>query len=251
MNTRQRLRKMLGQSELSDSIINYFLNEDDIKKSMEDLKKYGCKSGMIGTLIYYQDTCEFYNKYKNTINRLASDITENIGYNSIFDFIPELDKRDQFILEQNNQNIMAWFGFEETANRIYDKLFEGREEGKLENKKLKILYKEVGKKPKVMEIDDTLEAKQKLVGGLIEVVPYKDNMLLICNEEGKIFDMPPNLKFENDYIAGDCFVIGDDSKNCGFKSLSIEEIRTARKDLLDRAVQYDDIKENSNDMEVE
>lgn len=42
--------------------------------------------------------------------------------------------------------------------------------------KLKIIYKEVGKRSKPMEIEDTLEAKQKLVGGLIEVVPYIDNM---------------------------------------------------------------------------
>ena len=35
-------------------------------------------------------------------------------------------------------------------------------EGK-ETKKLKVIFKEVGKDPVVMEIDDTLEAKQKLV----------------------------------------------------------------------------------------
>lgn len=39
-----------------------------------------------------------------------------------------------------------------------------------ETKKLKVIFKEVGKDPVVMEIDDTLEAKQKLVGGLIEIV---------------------------------------------------------------------------------
>lgn len=129
------------------------------------------------------------------------------------------------------------------------------EDIELETEKLKVLYKEIGKKPKVLEIDDTLEAKQKIVGGLIEVVPYKNNMLLICNEEGKILDLPPNLKFENDYIAGNCFVVGDDLKNSGFKSLTKEEIRTARKDLNERAVEYESIKDNdkekSNEMEVE
>ena len=58
-----------------------------------------------------------------------------------------------------------------------------------DTKKLKVIFKEVGKKPIVIEVDDTLEAKQKLVGGLIEVVPYKDNLLLICNEEGKIMNL--------------------------------------------------------------
>ena len=56
----------------------------------------------------------------------------------------------------------------------------------MENKEkfLKILYKQVGELPKVMKIENTLEAKQEVVGGLIEVIPYKD-ALIICNEEAK------------------------------------------------------------------
>ena len=117
--------------------------------------------------------------------------------------------------------------------------------------KLKILYKEVGKRPKPMEIEDTLEAKQKLVGGLIGVVPYIDNMLLICNEEGKILNMPANLVFDNDYISGNCFVVGDDFENEGFKSLTVDELRTARKDLLNRAVQYENENAQEQDFDME
>lgn len=106
-----------------------------------------------------------------------------------------------------------------------------------ENKKIRILYKEVGKEPQIMFIDNTLEAKQKLVGGLIEVVPYED-VLIICNEEGKILNMPPNLVFEYDYIAGNCFVIGDDYKNANFKSLTDEEIIKYREDLKERSFNF-------------
>ena len=87
-------------------------------------------------------------------------------------------------------------------------------------KKLKVIYKEVGKDPVVMEIGDTLEAKPKLVGGLAEAVPYKDNLLLICNEEGKIMNLKPNLQLDYNYIVGNCFVVGDDFENLGFKSLN-------------------------------
>ena len=104
--------------------------------------------------------------------------------------------------------------------------------------KLKILYKEVGKTPEVIEIEDTLEAKQKLVNGLIEVVPYIDDMLLICNEEGKILKMHPNLDFIYDYIAGNCFVVGDDFENAGFRSLTDEEIKNANNDLSKRMFKY-------------
>ena len=109
-----------------------------------------------------------------------------------------------------------------SLKEIKDELDYNEEE--TETNKLKIVYKEVGKDPVVMEIDDTLEAKQKLVGGLIEVVPYKENLLLICNEEGKITNLKPNLQFDYDYIAGNCFVVGDDYENGGLKSVEINKI---------------------------
>lgn len=113
-----------------------------------------------------------------------------------------------------------------------------------ETKKLKIIFKEVGKDPVVMEIDDTLEAKQKLVGGLIEIVPYKDDLLLVCNEEGKITNLKPNLQFDYDYIAGNCFIVGDDYENSGFKSIEDSRIEDIKKDLEDRSIILEEIEED-------
>lgn len=106
-----------------------------------------------------------------------------------------------------------------------------------EAKKVKIVYKEVGKDPEVREIDDTLEAKQELVGGLIEVVPYKEGLLLVCNEEGKILNQKPNIDIGYDYIAGNCFVIGDDFENSGFKSVAEEQIEEIKEDLKDKSIE--------------
>ena len=117
-------------------------------------------------------------------------------------------------------------------------------------KKLKVIYKQVGKDPIVMEIDDTLEDKQKLVGRLIEVVPYKEDLLLVCNEEGKILNQKPNLDFGYDYIAGNCFVVGDDFENAGFKSVSEEQIEEIKQDLKDRSIEVVEIEEvEEDDME--
>ena len=86
---------------------------------------------------------------------------------------------------------------------------------------LRIVLKKVGKIPEIMNIENTLEAKQELVGGLIEVVSgLKDDILLVCNEEGKLTNLLPNLMFDFDYIAGDCFFVGDDYENGDFKSLT-------------------------------
>lgn len=107
-------------------------------------------------------------------------------------------------------------------------------------KMLKIIFKEAGKDPRVMEIEDTLEAKQHLVDGYIEVVPYKNGLLLVCNEEGKNMHLEPNLQFDYDTIVGNCFVIGDDFENAGFKSVDDSIINEVIQDLKARSIELEE-----------
>ena len=108
--------------------------------------------------------------------------------------------------------------------------------------KLKILLKQVGRESKVTEIENTLEAKQKLVNGLIEVVPFEQNdeLLIVCNEEGKLLSLPPNTMFGMDYIAGDYFIVGDDYENGDFKSITDEQVKTAKPYIEERSIPYKD-----------
>ena len=55
----------------------------------------------------------------------------------------------------------------------------------MNKKELRIVLKKVGENPEVMNIENTLEAKQKLVGGLIELVYLNEDLILVCNEERK------------------------------------------------------------------
>lgn len=104
--------------------------------------------------------------------------------------------------------------------------------------KLKILLKKVGCKPEIKFIDNTLKAKQKIVDGLIEVIDFTDDTLIICNEEGKILDLPPNTIFDMDYIAGDYFVVGNDFENAGFKSLTDEQIKKVIPIINEKSLKY-------------
>ena len=54
----------------------------------------------------------------------------------------------------------------------------------------------------VKEIDNTLKELQSIVGGYIEVVNIGNNCIIICNEEGKILNLKPNILFGNDVIVG-------------------------------------------------
>ena len=62
-----------------------------------------------------------------------------------------------------------------------------------ENAKLKVLYIEPMKTPKIVEIDGDLESMQNLVGGYIEeYMPFEDEVAIVCNDEGKINGLEPN-----------------------------------------------------------
>ena len=59
--------------------------------------------------------------------------------------------------------------------------------------KISVLLVEPGKYPRMIEIEDSLEAMQRVVGGDIEeFMPYEEEIAIICNEEGKMNGMLPN-----------------------------------------------------------
>lgn len=72
-----------------------------------------------------------------------------------------------------------------------------------------------GEKANVADIDLTLESMQKVVDGYIEVAyPFSDPVALVCNEEGKLNNMPLNRALRDDkgrlydIIAGTAFICG-------------------------------------------
>lgn len=82
-----------------------------------------------------------------------------------------------------------------------------------ENGLISVLYFEPNKYPKLVEIPDTLEAMQELVGGPIEeYMPFDDEVAIVCNEEGKMVGDELNRAIYSkdgqmlDIIAGKFFI---------------------------------------------
>lgn len=78
---------------------------------------------------------------------------------------------------------------------------------------INVLLCRAGRRAEMIEMEDSLEAMQKLVGGLIEeYMPFEDDVALVCNDEGKMRGMPLNRAIEGedgkilDVIAGDFFI---------------------------------------------
>lgn len=69
-----------------------------------------------------------------------------------------------------------------------------------EKEKLRVILCRPGEAAEVVEIEDELESMQDLVGGLIEPYdpfysetdPRYENVILVCNEEGKLMQLPLN-----------------------------------------------------------
>lgn len=56
----------------------------------------------------------------------------------------------------------------------------------------------------------SLKELQEAVGGLIEIIDARDGSLIICNEDGKLMDLPVNKLATDLYVNGDYDVIVGD-----------------------------------------
>lgn len=95
--------------------------------------------------------------------------------------------------------------------------------------KIKVLVVEPMKPCEVREIDGSLETMQAIVGGYIQAVyPFRDEIALVCNEEGKNLGLPYNRPLTNDrgvpydIICGTFFLAGQGGED--FVSLTDEQI---------------------------
>lgn len=111
-------------------------------------------------------------------------------------------------------------------------------------KKIKILYVEPNKIPTEMTIKNTLEEKQKLVKGYIEYT-YLENcndVVLICNEEGKINKMDPNRDIGNDIIFGPFLIGGDDPELGEDRSLTENQIKKYKNIFDEKSIEETRVK---------
>ena len=98
------------------------------------------------------------------------------------------------------------------------------------NRNIEVLYKEPNKNPERRKIANTLEEMQNVVGGYIEIVGYK-GALLICNEEGKLRGLEPNISLGDDIICGSFFIAGDDYEKADFISLTESQFEEFMKEF--------------------
>tara|TARA_Y100000310_G_C20096321_1_gene540663 strand:- start:100 stop:501 length:402 start_codon:yes stop_codon:yes gene_type:complete len=91
---------------------------DDVSGPLKDLLYGGCQSGMVGHLIYYTETARFYKRYRTEIGEMLGELIEDTGLSVNELFGDNWEKEDPLACDTCNQNLLAWFGFEETARKL-------------------------------------------------------------------------------------------------------------------------------------
>ena len=125
MTTKTNTPKLAPQTPLERNVARWinarakeYGNGIGIEGVMSDLS-HGCSSGIVGHLIYYKDTVAFYRKHRAEIDALLTELINDTGSGSPSGlFGKNWDNDDFFAREEANQNLLAWFGFEETARLL-------------------------------------------------------------------------------------------------------------------------------------
>lgn len=101
---------------------------------------------------------------------------------------------------------------------------------------IRVMIKKPYEAPYTADIENELETLQGIVGGHIECVPLPGvpGTTIICNEEGKLLGLAPNLLIGGDVICGTVAVAGIDGEE--FAGLRGRQISDAWLRLTVRAL---------------
>ena len=98
---------------------------------------------------------------------------------------------------------------------------------------MRVIVVEPKKKPMVQDIDAGLESMRKIVGGSIQAIyPFDEPVALICNEEGKLLNLPLNRALRDDagnvydIISGTFFVCAAPPDSDRFEGLTDQQVKT-------------------------
>ena len=99
--------------------------------------------------------------------------------------------------------------------------------------KIRVVYKEPGKKPEIKYIPNELIKFQKMVGGYIETVTlptdstsiFEKPIIIVCDEEGKLKNAAPNFfcSYINDTICGPAVFVRESKTGDDFGSLTAKD----------------------------
>lgn len=128
VNMSKLISEIAKENKLKADVVNILKRkvkdyDNDYKSLLKDILYSGLQSGIVSDLVYYSDTIKWYKKHRAEIKKMLYELMSSYGTNNLTDiFGNKWDQEDPFAEDTNNQNLLAWFSFEETAREIADRL---------------------------------------------------------------------------------------------------------------------------------
>ena len=99
------------ERKVINSLLATKLSAEELKDHIKDILQYGCISGTVNDMIYYNDTIKFFNCYRKEILSMLQDPDKNI----YSEYTHLLDHKKYSISEKND---LSWFAYDNTVIRI-------------------------------------------------------------------------------------------------------------------------------------
>lgn len=98
-------------------------------------------------------------------------------------------------------------------------------EGKIciREKEIRVLEVKPHEYPKEFMLENSLEAMQEAVGGLIDIIDLEEDTCILLNDEGKLIGLEGNRRFYDDIIVGNFYICGSDEEG-NLTSLTDEQM---------------------------
>lgn len=99
---------------------------------------------------------------------------------------------------------------------------------------MRVLVVEPERRPEERKIDGSLKSMQNIVDGLIQPIYLDDSVVLVCNDEGKLMNLPANRGLRDkdgqicDIVFGTFFLCGAPGDSDHFTSLTSEQVKQYR-----------------------
>lgn len=126
---RAELAAMKAKGPLYRRVINEIMRDakdyegenfsEKLQGRLDDIAM-GLSSGVVGSLIYYSDTCKFFKRYEDEIGELLAETIRDTGLQPAELFGDKWDEEDPLCREPQNQTLLAWFAYEAIASQLRD-----------------------------------------------------------------------------------------------------------------------------------
>lgn len=90
---------------------------------------------------------------------------------------------------------------------------------------IKAIVKHPGKAPEMCTLGNDLKVFENIIQGYIEPVMVEEDLIVICDEEGRINGKPFNCWFDGISFRGTIVVLGSKGENFDHCPITLDEFR--------------------------